>query len=883
MSGFLFTPSRKRTIPWLQASIANRISFAALALTMTFVSIISLVSYGIITVLLEKNIEKDLRHLALLTGQRLELQLNTMQQDIETLSSDSLIANALSDPAVRYFYLQPMLAGHLHALSIPVLLCLYTASGGAVACNNGGSPPRFRDSAWLQNALRSGHTQAEIVTQQNTSYLQLATPVIHPKSNQDAGVLVAKVWLVGLFGDAIAAIDHGQVKRLTSHSTRLVGSLQNTQGSDLLKSRYRLQLTVPMDTLDLAIEIGEHSDQAFAPLRRLAGIYFLLGLLLLPLALWGARSISRRLTLPLATLTRSANAIAETGTYNHLVPFAGHDEVAQLANAFGQMLSRLQTSHTQLELRVAERTEELQRRSNELRARQQEYRVIFNSVRAMIWYIDRDGKILRANARAAQHVGIPARAMIGKTAFDLFPPDFAAAYQADNMSVIASGKESIGSVTLGPLLGGGTGWFQVDRIPSRDDNNRVIGATIFVSDITERKNTELKLHESEERLRTLINATPDAIFFKDKAGRWLEVNQAGLELFHLQQAAYRGKTDIELADATHPLYREAFLGCAASDAIAWNTGALYRVEETIPLPEGGERIFDTLKVPIFHPDGSHKGLVILGRDVTERRMAETQLRKLNETLELRIQEEVSKNREKDHLLIQQSRLAAMGEMIGNIAHQWRQPINALSLLLNNIKDAHRFNELDEQFLDTAAADGDRMIRQMSATIDDFRNFFRPNKTKENFSLQQAVHDALALVEPSFKNCNISITLTDREVPETKGYRNEYSQVLLNILNNAKDAILERKIREGKLDIRLIHEGQLVKVIIRDNGGGIPADTAAKIFDPYFTTKDKGTGIGLYMSKVIIENNMGGTIEFRNHGEGAEFTIATPVSTAAASE
>ncbi len=881
MPGFI--PFRSRAIAWFQASIANRISFAALALTMVFVSIVSLVSYGIIAVLLEKNIEKDLSHLSLLTGQRLELQLNTMQQDIETLSSNSLIANALSDSAVRDFYLQPLLAGHLHALSIPVLLCLYTASGGAIACNNGSAPPNFRNSAWLQDTLRSKHTQAKILAQQNTGYLLLATPIIHPKSNQDAGVLVAKVWLTGLFGDAVASIGHGQVKRLTSHSTRLVGSLQSAQDSDLLESRYRLQLTVPMDTLGLAIEIGEHSSSAFAPLRRLAGIYFLLGLLLLPLVLWGARAISRRLTRPLATLTQSANAIAETGAFNPVAAIVGHDEVAQLAKAFAQMLARLQTSHNQLELRVAERTEELQRRSRELRARQQEYRVIFNSVRAMIWYIDQDGKILRANARAAQHAGIPARAMTGKTAFDLFPADFAAAYQAGNMSVIASGKESIGSVTLGPLLSGGTGWFQIDRIPSRDENKQVIGATIFITDITQRKNTELQLQESEERLRTLINATPDAIFFKDRAGRWLEVNQAGLALFHLQHASYRGKTDFELADITHPLYREAFLGCAASDSIAWNTGALYRVEETIPLPEGGARVFDTLKVPIFHPDGNRKGLVILGRDVTERRAAESQLRKLNETLELRIHEEVGKNREKDHLLIQQSRLAAMGEMIGNIAHQWRQPINALSLLLNNIKDAYHFNELDEKFLDAAAADGDRMIRQMSATIDDFRNFFRPNKTKEIFSLQQAVHDALALVEPSFKSCNIAIALAENEVPETEGYRNEYSQVLLNILNNAKDAILERKIPRGKVSLRLVQEGGMAKVIISDNGGGISSDTAVKIFDPYFTTKDKGTGIGLYMSKVIIENNMGGTIEFRNHGEGAEFTIATPISTVATAE
>lgn len=281
--------------------------------------------------------------------------------------------------------------------------------------------------------------------------------------------------------------------------------------------------------------------------------------------------------------------------------------------------------------------------------------------------------------------------------------------------------------------------------------------------------------------------------------------------------------------------------------------------------------------PIRNEKGAITHFVAVKEDITRRKEAEESLRRLNETLEQRVKAEAAKNREKDHLLIHQSRLAAMGEMIGNIAHQWRQPLNALGLLLSNIQDAYAHHECDQDYLDESVAKGQRLIGKMSSTIDDFRNFFKSDRETTRFSLEGAVRDALSVVEASFISSGITVALDVKQDVSVMGFPNEYAQVVLNILGNAKDAILTGKVQNGRVEIAIGQDEEQAYVSIRDNGGGIAGEVMEKIFDPYFTTREKGTGIGLYMSKMIIENNMGGRIEVRNTGDGAEFRIATPLS------
>lgn len=251
-----------------------------------------------------------------------------------------------------------------------------------------------------------------------------------------------------------------------------------------------------------------------------------------------------------------------------------------------------------------------------------------------------------------------------------------------------------------------------------------------------------------------------------------------------------------------------------------------------------------------------------------------ELQELNKNLDQRVKEESAKSRQNEQLLIQQSRQAAMGEMIGNIAHQWRQPLNALGLVLQNIHFTYQMDELDDEFMKKSVDKGKMLTSTMSKTIDDFRDFFKPNKLKENFNIAESIKKTIGLIEASYQNNNIHLDIDLDESLQIKGYPSEFSQVILNILSNAKDALLEHQQGAKRVMIRGIEEEGIAKIEIEDNAGGIPSEIIQKVFDPYFSTKEegKGTGIGLYMSKTIIETNMNGKLSVKNSDIGAAFTI-----------
>ncbi|NVN89304.1 MAG: PAS domain-containing protein [Desulfuromonadales bacterium] len=181
-----------------------------------------------------------------------------------------------------------------------------------------------------------------------------------------------------------------------------------------------------------------------------------------------------------------------------------------------------------------------------------------------------------------------------------------------------------------------------------DDHDGIIRAEDG-SFFKERRRAELALRERGEQLRTLINAMPDIVAFKDGEGRWLEANEFDLKLFQLEQVDYRGKKDSELAEFS-PFYRDAFLGCEESDEVAWQARKTSRADETIPRPDGPPMVFDIIKVPMFHPDGRRKGLVIVGRDVTERKLAEARLAQYQESLESLVQERTTELAQANALL-----------------------------------------------------------------------------------------------------------------------------------------------------------------------------------------------------------------------------------------
>ncbi len=267
------------------------------------------------------------------------------------------------------------------------------------------------------------------------------------------------------------------------------------------------------------------------------------------------------------------------------------------------------------------------------------------------------------------------------------------------------------------------------------------------------------------------------------------------------------------------------------------------------------------------------------QDITPRVQAQEELLMLNLDLEQRVQQESLKNREKDLLLIQQSRLAAMGEMVHNIAHQWRQPLNALSIIIANIKDDYDFGELTEERLQESVHKSRRLLRRMSTTVDEFRDFFRPDKESCDFTLDHAIEESIFIIGDTLVNNGIQLDKQLEEGLMGHGYPNQLAQAILNLLVNSKDAILERKVTLGKIGLCLRKSGDQAILTLQDNAGGIDQDVLPKIFDPYFTTKEQGSGIGLYMTKMIVERNMKGSIIATNHGEGTLITVAIPILSA----
>ncbi len=268
-------------------------------------------------------------------------------------------------------------------------------------------------------------------------------------------------------------------------------------------------------------------------------------------------------------------------------------------------------------------------------------------------------------------------------------------------------------------------------------------------------------------------------------------------------------------------------------------------------------------------------------DISRRReyedaLAEKQqeLEELNSSLAVRVAEDLETLRRKDQMLIVQDRMAIMGEMINNIAHQWRQPLNTLGLVIQELPLSFDSADFNREFLEQSVAKGMELIQHMSCTIEDFRNFFRSDKEVVPFSINQLLVRTLAMIGKSFKDQQIAITLQTQGEPIVNGYPNEYAQVVLNILMNARDALLDKRVAAASISIQTFTEGGRAVMIITDNGGGIDAGIIDRLFDPYFTTKgpDKGTGIGLFMSKTIIEKNMGGRLTVRNTGGGAEFRV-----------
>ncbi|MBF0506485.1 MAG: PAS domain-containing protein [Nitrospirae bacterium] len=442
-------------------------------------------------------------------------------------------------------------------------------------------------------------------------------------------------------------------------------------------------------------------------------------------------------------------------------------------------------------------------------------------------------------------------------------------------------------------------WISHSCLPVYDKQGNYRGERGSHRDITERKQAEEALKELAQRFELAAASGQLGIWDWNVVSSFMVWNDRMFELYGIPRDEFPNSVQAWV-NGLHP--------DDSAKAIAECEAALrgekeFDTEFRVMHPDGTVKVIKANAIVIRDADGKAVRMLGLNRDITELREAEEKLTRaysdleikvqertaelsaakhkleeLNLTLEQRVRDEIASRQEKEHMLFQQSRLAAMGEMIGAIAHQWRQPLNAIGLIIQNLQMAYEYDQLNTERLRNSVGTAMWQVNFMSKTIDDFRNFFKPSKEREIFDVREVVDETIFLMKAQLQNNYIDIEIiSEKEGLAVNGYTNEFKHVLLNLINNAKDAILVRKAKEkcqAKITIQISEEHDKVILRVRDTGGGIPEGIMNKIFDPYFTTKDEGTGtgIGLYISKTMIERNMGGQLTVQNWKEGAEFRL-----------
>ena len=389
-----------------------------------------------------------------------------------------------------------------------------------------------------------------------------------------------------------------------------------------------------------------------------------------------------------------------------------------------------------------------------------------------------------------------------------------------------------------------------------------------------------KLKQSEEKFRTLFDIAPVLLDSFDKDGKVVLWNKECEKVFGWSlEEIQKEKNPISL------LYPDTLIQKEIFEDFQNNDGNIYK--EWHPITKDGKEII-TRWANIQLPNDE---IIHVGYDITQQRknekivqekteqlkIAKQQLEELNSSLENRIESEINKNTKQQMILMHQSKLAQMGEMIENIAHQWRQPlaqINSLVLLIDMELNRNKFTN---SILENKLGEIEVLTAYMSKTIDDFKNFFSPNKQKNIFKIENAIQKALDIVIGVVHLNHIKTTINIEKDLKCYSYLEELQQVILTILNNAIEALVLKKIPSCEISIDVYKQDNNIVINIQDNALGINIKHLDKIFEPYFTTKRKaqGTGLGLYMAKMIIENGLLGTLNVENKLNGACFTIKIP--------
>ena len=365
-----------------------------------------------------------------------------------------------------------------------------------------------------------------------------------------------------------------------------------------------------------------------------------------------------------------------------------------------------------------------------------------------------------------------------------------------------------------------------------------------------------------------------------------------------------GYTEVELLGKNHNIVRDPDVP-ASKFKLLWQTikaKKIYKSTVKNRAKDGSTFYVNTTVIPILDEKGDIEEFIAIRYDVTQEVFYKESLEKkerelevlnaelekrvegktkalkaLNETLEMRVKEEIKKNEEKQKVMFWQSRFASLGEMLANIAHQWRQPLTELNLTLFSLKKAAL--DANEKELEILYSESKELIQNMSNTIEDFSNFFKPDKQKQYFILHESIEEALLLLKRVLDKDMIQVKTSYEDV-RVLGITNEFTQVIVNLIKNSRDAFVENGILIREITIKVSQKENRAFVVVADNAGGIKEKERYKIFEPYFTTKhtSQGTGLGLFMSKMICEKGFNGALDVSSKKGTSRFLITIPLDT-----
>lgn len=500
----------------------------------------------------------------------------------------------------------------------------------------------------------------------------------------------------------------------------------------------------------------------------------------------------------------------------------------------------------------------------------QQYRFLADHISDVIWECDLNFKHSFISASIERFQGYSPEEFMALT-FDQSLSAQSLAYASERLSAeiaeVMRNPQAYRTVTFTAELEyihkeGYAAWGEVTYSYRISDDGQVLGLYGVTRDITERKLAQDALRESEERFRMLINALPDIICLKDGAGRWIIANEYDLNLFELSGVEYRGKTDCELAEFS-PFYRDAFLNCGDTDEEAWKAGGITRKDEIIPRPDGSALIFDVVKIPTWNPDGSRKGLVVLGRDITERR---------------RMQEK----------LVEAQKMDSIGNLAGGVAHDFNNMLGGIvgyASLLETLETDARKRTYIEGIMNAAERAGGLTQKLLA--------FGRRGKNRSSaVSLNEIGGEVIEILRHTIPK---TITVTTAFAADARlidGDPSQLNQVIMNLCVNAKDAMqdggelyigTENCIfdRESAERFPGMHPGAYTAITVRDTGTGIPDEVREHMYEPFYTTKQgssaSGTGLGLSVVYGIVTNHQGFISLETAPGRGSAFTLYFPSS------